>query len=59
MSEKEKKDIKIINDDGSNIVVSPVYGHISAAKPKGKSCNPKNIIVPNEKKIIRKTSDKK
>lgn len=53
MSDKnnEKKEIEVISGDGSNLVISPVYEHISAAKPKSKDKNPKNIIVPNEKKI--------
>lgn len=53
MSDKnnEKKEIEVISGDGSNLVLSPVYEHISAAKPKGKDKNPKNIIVPSEKKI--------
>lgn len=49
MSE-EKKDIEIIKGDGSNLNISPVYEHISAAKPKSKDKNPKNIVIPNEKK---------
>lgn len=53
MSDKnnEKKEIEVISGDGSNLVLSPVYEHISVAKPKGKDKNPKNIIVPSEKKI--------
>ena len=46
-----KKDIEVINGDGSNLVMSPVYEHISAAKPKCKDKNPKNIIIPEGKKI--------
>ena len=50
MEEKnEKKDIDIVNGDGSNLVISPVYDHINAAKPKGKDKNPKNISIPGEK----------
>lgn len=56
MSEKtenkndEKKDIEVISGDGTNLVISPVYEHISAAKPQSKDKKPKNIIVPGEKK---------
>lgn len=46
----EKKDIEVINGDGSNLVISPVYEHINAAKPKSKDKNPKNIVIPGEKK---------
>lgn len=45
-----KKDIEIISGDGSNLEISPVYEHISAAKPKSKDKKPKNIIVPKSKK---------
>ena len=48
--EKEnKKEIEVINGDGSNLDISPVYEHINAAKPKNKDNNPKNIIIPGQK----------
>ena len=49
-----KKEIEVINGDGSNLDISPVYEHINAAKPKGKDNKPKNIIVPEEKKCPKK-----
>ena len=53
--EKEnKKEIEVVNGDGSNLDISPVYEHINAAKPKSKNKNPKNIIVPGEKKFLKK-----
>lgn len=60
MSEEKqtKKDIKIINDDGSNLVISPVYEHINAAKPKSKDKNPKNIVIPGEEKKKEDSDDK-
>lgn len=62
MSEDKKKDIEIINGDGTNLIISPVYEHINAAKPKSKDKNPKNIIVPGQKKEEndddKKNSDK-
>jgi hypothetical protein len=45
-----KKEIEVISGDGSNLVISPVYEHINAVKPKSKDSKPKNIIVPGEKK---------
>ena len=59
MSEEKdnKKEIEVINGDGTNLVISPVYEHISAAKPKSKDKNPKNIVVPGEEKD-KKNSDK-
>ena len=52
MSDKneQKKGIKVISGDGSNLDISPVYEHIDAAKPKINEKKPKNIIVPTEKK---------
>lgn len=48
--EKEnKKEIEVINGDGSNLDISPVYEHIDAVKPK-KDRKPKNIIIPGQKK---------
>lgn len=59
MSEEKdnKKEIEVINGDGSNLDISPVYEHINAAKPKSKDKNPKNIIIPDEKKIEKKVSN--
>ena len=53
MSEENdnKKEIEVVNGDGSNLEISPVYEHINAAKPKeGKDKKPKNIVIPGEKK---------
>lgn len=49
MSEK-KKDIEIINGDGSNLDISNVYDHINAGKPKSNEEKPKNIIIPKSTK---------
>ncbi len=46
---KENKKIKIVDGDGSNLDISPVYDHIKDVTPKPKT-NKKNIIVPKEKK---------
>lgn len=46
-----KKEIQIISDNGSTLNISPVYEHITAAKPKIQDKKPKNIIVPKNKKI--------
>ena len=49
--EKEnKKQIEVVNGDGSNLDISPVYEHIEAVKPKNKDKKPKNIIIPGQKK---------
>ena len=51
---ENKKEIEVVKGDGSNLEISPVYDHINAAKPQNKDKKPKNIIVPNEKKIEKK-----
>lgn len=49
--EKEnKKKIEIVNGDGSNLDISPVYEHIDAVKPKHREKKPKNIVIPGQKK---------
>lgn len=53
MSEN-KKDIQIINGDGSNLEISHVYDHLNSAKPKCNDKKPKNIIVPETPKQHKK-----
>ena len=50
----DKKELEVISGDGSNLNISPVYEHISAAKPNVKDSKPKNIIIPKNKKINKK-----
>ncbi|MCI8273265.1 MAG: hypothetical protein HFJ55_04195 [Clostridia bacterium] len=49
----DKKEIEVINGNGTNLVISPVYDHINAAKPKNKDKNTKKIVIPTE---IKKNS---
>lgn len=49
MSEN-KKNIEIVNGDGSNLNISPVYEHLNSGKPKCNDNKPKNIIIPKIKK---------
>lgn len=50
-NEKEnKKEIEVVNGDGSNLDISPVYEHIEAVKPKHREKKPKDIVVPGQKK---------
>lgn len=44
-----EKDIKIVNGDGTDLEISPVYDHISTVKPKT-SKDKKEIVIPEEKK---------
>lgn len=55
MSEN-KKNIEIVNGDGSNLNISPVYEHLNSGKPKCNDNKPKNIIIPKIKKKKRKNN---
>lgn len=43
------KNIKIVNGDGSDLKISPVYEHLNSAKPKTNK-EKKEIVIPVEKK---------
>ena len=45
----EKKKIEVINGDGKDLNISPVYKHIEVEKPKNDK-KKENIIIPKEKK---------
>ena len=51
---EEKKNIEIINGDGTNLDISPAYDHLNGETPKQNDKRPKNIVIP---KIITKKSD--
>lgn len=53
MSEN-KKDIEIVNGDGSNLDISHVYDHLNSGKPKCNDEKPKNIVIPKSHKEISK-----
>ena len=54
MSEN-RKDIEIINGDGSNLDISPVHDHLNSIKPKTTEKKSKDFIIPkNAKKIDNK-----
>ena len=44
------KPIEVVNGDGKDLEISPVYKHLSIAKPKTKEEKKKDIIIPEEKK---------
>ena len=58
MSE-EKKKIEIVDGDGSNLKISGVYDHLNSGKPKSSDNKPKNIVIPEEHKKIKKDNEKK
>ncbi len=45
-----QKEIEIINGDGKNLDISPVYDHIKINKPSQSKDKDKEIIVPKSKK---------
>ena len=53
----DKKELEVISGDGSNLDISPVYDHLNAAKPKGNSQKPKNIVIPHDVKSEKKDNE--
>ena len=53
MSEN-KKNIEIVDGDGSNLDISHVYDHLSSGKPKCNDKKPKNVIIPKTLKNTEK-----
>ncbi len=48
--DENKNDIEVVMDDnGKDLDISPVYEHLNVAKPNPKE-NKKNIIIPEVKK---------
>ena len=44
------KPIEVVNGDGKDLEISPVYKHLSIEKPKPKEEKKKDIVIPEEKK---------
>ncbi len=55
--ENEKKNIEIVQGIG-NLDISPVYDNLTIAKPKMQDEKPKNIVIPQVKKVEKKQEDK-
>lgn len=53
MSEN-KKNIEIVDGDGSNLDISHVYDHLNSGKPKCNDKKPKNVIIPKNLKNTEK-----
>ena len=47
---ESKKEIEIVDGDGSNLNISSAYDHLNAGKPKSSQEKPKNIVIPKENK---------
>ena len=56
---EDKKDLKVVSDDGSSLDISPVYDHLNVGKPKSAKEKPNNIVVPKETNKTSKKSKKK
>lgn len=57
MSEN-KKNIEIVDGDGSNLNISHVYDHLNPGKPKCTEEKPKNIVIPKSAKESKETDSK-
>ncbi|MBO6233296.1 MAG: hypothetical protein J6N78_04475 [Clostridia bacterium] len=44
--DKDKKEIEVVDGDGSNLDISPVYEDINDLRPKPKDKKPKDIVIP-------------
>lgn len=53
--DKDKKNIEIVDGNGSNLEISGVYDHLNSGKPKCNDKKPKNVVVP---KSYRNTQNK-
>ncbi len=48
--EEKKKDIEVVNGNGENLDISPVYDHIKLDKPEKKIDKDEKIVIPKKKK---------
>lgn len=48
--DKDKKNIEIVDGNGSNLEISGVYDHLNSGKPKCNDKKPKNVVVPKSYK---------
>lgn len=44
--EKEKKQIEVVDGDGTELDISPVYEDINDLRPKSNDKKPKDIVIP-------------
>ena len=55
----EKKELEIVNGDGSNLEIYPAYDHLNAGVPHSSHKKPENIVVPKEQHLPKKEEKKK
>ena len=48
--EKNKKDIEVIQGNGSDLDISPVYDHIKMDKTDNNTNRKEKIVIPKKKK---------
>lgn len=53
--EETPKKIKVVDGDGTDLEISPVYDHLTVGKPQTKeNQKEKKIIIPEEKNANKK-----
>ena len=50
IEEEKKKDIEVINGDGKDLDISPVYDHIKIDKSNNQPDKKQKIVIPENKK---------
>lgn len=55
--DKENKEIKVVNGNGDELEISPVYDHLDIEKPDTKK--KKEIVIPKIKKKEEEDKDEK
>lgn len=55
--DKEDKEIKVVNGNGDELEISPVYDHLDIEKPDTKK--KKEIVIPKIKKKEEEDKDEK
>ena len=48
--EKKKKDIEVVQGNGSDLNISPVYNHIKMDKTDNNTNKKEKIVIPKKKK---------
>lgn len=56
---EEKKKLEVVTGNGSDLDISPVYDHLSVAKPKSAKEKPTCIVIPKEANKTAKSKDNK
>ena len=52
-NKKQKKEIQVVNGDGTDLNISPVYDHIKSSNTPSNNKKKENIVIP------KSSSDKK